>query len=90
MKNMTFSPNLTEQVEFFLYLARCMMLLLHCRVYSHVYCSLKFVSFGMTINCFGPVWSGQNIIGSVRGWAIKFIIFRSGPGWAKDNGEILG
>ena len=34
------------------------------------------------LNCFGPVWSGENIIGSVRGRGLKIYYFsvRSGSG----------
>ena len=86
-----------------------MILLLHCRAYSHVNCSLKLelklkslistqnifhtsefsgrsgsklVNFGLVLNCFGPVRSGENIIGSVRGRGHKIYYFsvRSGSG----------
>ena len=56
------------------------MLLLHCRVYSHVCGNLKLANFRLMMNCFSPVQSGQNMIGLVRGRAIKFTIFWSGSG----------
>ena len=40
----------------------------------------KLVNFGLMLNCFGPVRSGENIIGSSGVGAIKFTIFRSGLG----------
>ena len=42
----------------------------------------KLNNFGLMLNCFGPVWSGENIIGSVRGWGHKVYCFsvRSGSG----------
>ena len=39
---------------------------LFCRAYSRAYCSLKFANFRLMLYCFSPVWSGKNIIGSVR------------------------
>ena len=51
-----------------------------CRAYPCVYCSLKLVNFELMLNCFGPVWSRENIIGSVRGRGHKIYYFlvRSG------------
>ena len=42
----------------------------------------KLVNFGLMLNCFGPVRSGENIIGSVRGRGHKVYYFsvRSGSG----------
>ena len=42
----------------------------------------KLVDFGLMLNCFGPVRSGENIIGSVRGRGHKMYNFsvRSGSG----------
>ena len=42
----------------------------------------KLVNFGLMLNCFGPVRSGENIIGSVRGRGHKIYYFsvRSGSG----------
>ena len=42
----------------------------------------NFFNFGLMLNCFGPVWSGENIIGSVRGQGHKIYYFsvRSGSG----------
>ena len=52
------------------------------RAYSRVYCSLKLVNFGLMLNCFGPVRSGENIIWSVRdrGHRIYYFSVRSGSG----------
>ena len=54
----------------------------HCRTYSGVYCSLKLVNFGLMLNYFGSVRSGENIIGSVqgRGHKIDYFSFQSGSG----------
>ena len=43
MKNMLFIPKLREQNDSYPWLAPCMMLLLHCRAYSRVCCSLKLI-----------------------------------------------
>ena len=42
----------------------------------------KLLNFGLMLNCFGPVRSGENIIGSVRGRGHKIYYFsvRSGSG----------
>ena len=50
----------------------------------------KLVHFGSMQNCFGPVRSGENKIGSVRGRAIKFTIFGPVQVGAKGNGAIRG
>ena len=42
------------------------------------------------LNCFGPVRSGENMIGSVRDRAIEFTIFGSVRVGAKDNGALRG
>ena len=56
------------------------MLFHHFRVYSRVRCSLKLFNFGLMINFFGLIRSGQNIIGSLqgRGHKIHYFSVRSG------------
>ena len=86
MKTMSFIPKLSKQNGYFpwLYstLYHCMMLLLNCRAYSHIYYSLKLVDFGLMINCFGLIQSGQNIIRSAHSQDHKTYYFsvRSGSG----------
>ena len=58
-----------------------MMLLIAGRIHAFIV-SLKLANFGLMLNCFSPVWSGENIIGSVRGRAhtIYYFSIRSGSG----------
>ena len=52
------------------------MLLLHCKEYSQVCCSLQLVNFGLMITCSSPVQFGQNIIESVQGQSHKIHYFQ--------------
>ena len=61
-----------------------MILQLHCRACSRVYCGLKLVNFGLMRNCFGLVRFRENIIGSVHGWG------RPNRVTAEDNGALRG
>ena len=57
---------------------------------NHKCCSLKladFRVFELMINCYGPVRSGQNIIGSVRGWGHKMYYFSV---WSGSGQKITG
>ena len=65
------------------------MLLLDCRAYSGVYCSLK-LDFGLMLNCFSQVRSGENIIRSGLGRGHKIYYFWLHSGWVKRKRGIMG
>ena len=69
-----------------------MMLLLHCRAYSHVYCSLKLVNFRVDAKLFQSGLVRGNYIGSVqgRGHMIYYFSVRSGSGQKKRGRFVVG